>query len=305
MNSLKTPLRYPGGKSRAVKYLLPKFPRRIIEYREPFLGGGSVAIAFTKENPDIPVWVNDLYNPLFTFWCILRDEVDGLYEILKGYKEDLGPVPDKKENKMLLWDVPDNKELEKELEEYYDKGRALFNQMKIEINHEESEDLYRAAAFYVINKCSFSGLTESSSFSGQASIANFSMQGIENLKEYSKLIQNWKITNYPYWEMMQTPAPVGTFWFLDPPYDIKDNLYGKGGQLHKGFDHQMFHAYMTQGNVKDLWMITYNTNPTLMEWYKDYIQTKWDLTYTMRSVGDYMDEQKDRAELLIVNYPSP
>jgi hypothetical protein len=54
--------------------------------------------------------------------------------------------------------------------------------------------------------------------------------------------------------------------------------------------------------VKDRWMITYNTNPTLVDWYKDYNQTKWDLTYTMRSVGDYMNEQKDRAELLITNY---
>jgi len=289
MKSLKTPLRYPGGKSRATKYLLPKFPGDITEYREPFLGGGSVAIAFSKEYPDVPVWVNDLYNPLFTFWSILRDEVDALYEIVKSAKEDLGPVPSKKADK-------------KELQEYYDKGRVLFNQVKEEINHPESEDLYRAAAFYIINKCSFSGLTESSAFSPQASISNFSMNNIEKLPRYSEMIQNWKITNLPYWEMMQTPAPVGTFWFLDPPYDIKDNLYGKKGELHKGFNHQEFHAYMTQGNVKDDWMITYNTNPTLMEWYQDYYQTKWDLTYTMRSVGDYMNEQKDRAELLITNY---
>ena len=275
MKSLKTPLRYPGGKSRAVKYLLPKFPTDITEYREPFLGGGSVAIAFTKEYPDVPVWVNDLYNPLFTFWCILRDEPDALYEILKDAKEEHS--------------TPDS-------------ARELFNQMKIDINHPESEDIYRAAAFYIINKCSFSGLTESSSFSQQASVSNFSMRGIENLPKYSELIQNWKITNLPYWEMMLTPAPVGTFWFLDPPYDIKDNLYGKKGELHKGFNHKEFHAYMAQGNVKDDWMITYNTNPTLMEWYKDYYQTKWDLTYTMRSVGDYMNEQKDRAELLITNY---
>lgn len=275
MKSLKTPLRYPGGKSRAVKYLLPKFPTDITEYREPFLGGGSVAIAFTKENPDTPVWVNDLYNPLYTFWCILRDRPDDLYECLKGYKEDYGTP---------------------------DLARQLFNEMKIQINHEEAEDLYRAVAFYIINKCSFSGLTESSSFSAQASVSNFSMRGIENLPKYSELIQNWKITNLSYWELMQTPAPVGTFWFFDPPYDIKDNLYGNKGALHKGFNHQEFHSYMTQGNVKDKWMITYNTNATLMEWYKDYYQTKWDLTYTMRSVGDYMNEQKDRAELLITNY---
>jgi site-specific DNA-adenine methylase len=258
-----------------VKYLLPKFPSDITEYREPFLGGGSVAIAFTKEYPDIPVWVNDLYNPLYTFWCILRDRPEELYEILKDAKEEHSTP---------------------------DAARELFNQMKIELNHPESEDLYRAVAFYIINKCSFSGLTESSSFSPQASISNFSMNGIEKLPRYSELIQNWKITNLSYWEMMLTPAPVGTFWFLDPPYDIKDNLYGKKGSLHKGFNHQEFHSYMTQGNVKDKWMITYNSNPTLVEWYQGYHQATWDLTYTMRSTGDYMNEQKDRAELLITNY---
>ena len=275
MKNLKTPLRYPGGKSRATKYLIPKFPNDITEYREPFLGGGSVALAFSKENPKIPVWVNDLYNPLYTFWCILRDRPDELYEILKDAKEEHS--------------TPDS-------------ARELFTQMKIDLNHPESEDIYRAAAFYIINKCSFSGLTESSSFSPQASVSNFSMNGIEKLPEFSELIQNWRITNLSYSDMTLTPPPANTFWFLDPPYDIKDNLYGNKGALHKGFNHQEFHLYMTQGNMKDNWMITYNSNPTLREWYKDYYQTSWELTYTMRSVGDYMNEQKDRAELLITNY---
>ena len=275
MKSLKTPLRYPGGKSRAVKYLIPKIPKDITEYREPFLGGGSVAIAFTKENPNVPVWVNDLYEPLTNFWFALRDDAEELHRCLKGYKED--------------YNTPD-------------LARELFNEMKIQLNHPEAEDFYRAVAFYIINKCSFSGLTESSSFSPQASVSNFSMNGIDKLLEYSKLIQNWKITTGPYWDMMMTSAPVGTFWFFDPPYDIKDNLYGRKGELHKGFNHEEFCAWITQGNVKDKWMITYNTNPTLVEWYDGYNQTKWDLTYTMRSVGDYMNEQKDRAELLITNY---
>ena len=44
--ALKTPLRYPGGKSRAVKKMDQYFPdlRNYVEFREPFLGGGSVAI---------------------------------------------------------------------------------------------------------------------------------------------------------------------------------------------------------------------------------------------------------------------
>ncbi len=275
MKSLKTPLRYPGGKSRAVKYLVPKMPKDVTEYREPFIGGGSVAIAFTKEYPDIPVWVNDLYEPLVNFWQQLQTRPDGLYVLLEAYKRE--------------YSTPT-------------VARELFNYCKEDLNDKEKPELCRAAAFYVVNKCSFSGLTESSSFSAQASDHNFTMRGIENLPKYSELISNWKITCGPYWDMMMTSAPVGTFWFFDPPYDIKDNLYGKKGELHKGFNHEEFRAWITQGNVKDRWMITYNTNPTLMEWYEGYNQTKWDLTYTMRSVGDYMNEQKDRAELLITNY---
>ena len=46
MKSLKTPLRYPGGKSRALTKLNPFIPdlSAYDEYREPFLGGGSVGI---------------------------------------------------------------------------------------------------------------------------------------------------------------------------------------------------------------------------------------------------------------------
>ena len=59
-------------------------------------------------------------------------------------------------------------------------------------------DKDRAVCFYIINKCSFSGLTESSSFSEQASDSNFSMRGIEKLPVYSELIKNWYITNVDY-----------------------------------------------------------------------------------------------------------
>ena len=50
MNTLKTPLRYPGGKSRAVEKIYSRFPYGIKEYREPFLGGGSLAIHMSKKH---------------------------------------------------------------------------------------------------------------------------------------------------------------------------------------------------------------------------------------------------------------
>ncbi|MYD39123.1 MAG: DNA adenine methylase, partial [Chloroflexi bacterium] len=45
MKIVKSPLRYPGGKSRAIKQILRHLPARIDEYREPFVGGGSVFLA--------------------------------------------------------------------------------------------------------------------------------------------------------------------------------------------------------------------------------------------------------------------
>ena len=59
--SYKTPLRYPGGKSRAVKVLKEDFPKEFSEFREPFLGGGSMAIHIAKEHQGVDVWVNDKY----------------------------------------------------------------------------------------------------------------------------------------------------------------------------------------------------------------------------------------------------
>ena len=40
------------------------------------------------------------------------------------------------------------------------------------------------------------------------------------------------------------------FVYLDPPYDIKTNLYGKKGNMHRGFDHDKF-FYDVIGQVCD------------------------------------------------------
>ena len=93
MKALKTPLRYPGGKSRACTKMDVYIPdlRDYKEYREPFLGGGSVAIHITKKYPHLDIWVNDLYEPLYNFWRVLQD--DG-YELYKRLQELKSRYPD-------------------------------------------------------------------------------------------------------------------------------------------------------------------------------------------------------------------
>jgi DNA adenine methylase len=92
------------------------------------------------------------------------------------------------------------------------------------------------------------------------------------------------------------------FMYLDPPYDIKDNLYGNKGSMHKRFDHDKFAADCNSNNMDML--VSYNTDQLVKD---RFLGGKWnaaefDLTYTMRSVGEYMREQKQRKELLLFNY---
>ena len=275
LKSLKTPLRYPGGKSRACTKMDPYFPdlRNYVEFREPFLGGGSVAIHVSKKYPHLKITVNDLYEPLVNFWQQLQMFGEELQKKISDYKST----------------HPDPK-----------SARELFTNSKEIINAKEESSLDRAVAFYVVNKCSFSGLTESSSFSQQASISNFSMRGIERLSEYSDIISNWHINGYSYEYLMENNMHDGIFMYLDPPYDIKDNLYGKKGSMHKHFDHDKFAEDCDKYDIP--MMVSYNSDQLVKDRFKNWNAAEFDLTYTMRSVGEYMREQKTRKELLLCNY---
>ena len=135
IKSLKTPLRYPGGKSKAIKTLSQWYPKIISEYREPFIGGGSIAIDITKSNPDIPVWINDLYVPLYNFWVQLRDRGEELSERVR-------------EEKQRTLDAGDS-------DKVTEKAKELFNKYKEEID--TYNDFEKAVAIFIMNKCSYSG----------------------------------------------------------------------------------------------------------------------------------------------------
>ena len=273
MTKLKTPLRYPGGKSRAINKISPFFPKEFKEYREPFIGGGSVALYVTMTRPDVEVWVNDLYEPLYNFWCELRDNGRKMRdELIQLKNRHCEPVSAKK----------------------------LFLEAKEYLSHEtrRTEPFHRAVSFWVVNKCSFSGLTESSSFSSAASENNFTVRGIDRLPDYSLIIKDWKITNLSYEQLLCDNKSV--FTYLDPPYDIRSDLYGRKGNMHNGFDHDRFAADCDRFIGPQL--VSYNSSALIKERFEGWKVSEFDHTYTMRSTGSYMMDQKDRKELLCFNY---
>jgi len=268
MKYLKTPLRYPGGKSRVAKTLLEKFPSEINEFREPFVGGGSVALLFSQKYPDIPVWINDKYVYLYSFWKMLQERGDELSDTLYNIK------------------------VENSTEE---KAKELFVSAKAEISN--ADTFRQAVLFWILNKCSYSGLTENSSFSKTASNQNFTTRGAHNLKNISEIIQHWRITNLDYQTVMNTEEGLSnTFIFLDPPYKINTYLYGTNAEMHKNFNHTQF--------VEDCkvcphsWLVTYNIDDELKEAYTDYHQEEFRITYGMK----HRPDNKLKTELLVTNF---
>jgi DNA adenine methylase len=72
--------------------------------------------------------------------------------------------------------------------------------------------------------------------------------------------------------------------------------------MHKKFDHDKFAEVCNTTNMN--MMVSYNSDQLVKDRFsgKDWKAYEFDLTYTMRSVGDYMKEQQERKELLLLNY---
>ena len=272
---LSTPLRYPGGKSKAVKDLYEYMPQmsQYDEWREPFLGGGSMSIEITKKFPDMKIWVNDLYPALFNFWTMVKDRGDEMTERLLEIKSEC---------------------ITSEI------AKSFHIEQKKIINDDASSNFDKAVAFYYANKNSFSGLTETGTFSESSHEMTFTTTNIGKLTYFQKLIRNWKFTNGSYDVLLKDNNPKA-FVYLDPPYELKDStLYGKNGSMHLTFDHDEFAKNCNECGMDA--MISYNADQVVKNRFDGWNQLELEWTYTMRSVGNYMEEQKDRKELVLTNY---
>lgn len=273
-----TPLRYAGGKSKVVKKMLaPRFPKEFDEFYEPFIGGGSVALFVAQMYPDKKIHINDLNAKLYEFWLVLKNSSDALVQSLHSIRDAFDP-------------------------ENEEKGKELLERMTEALYEGDGNLLKVAASYYVLNKISFSGMTEHGSLSKSAYKKTFNHKNINRITEIASHMKNFEITNKHFKDVMVN-AEENDFTFLDPPYMIESsNLYGKNGEMHKDFDHELF--LNSVKNLKGKFMITYNDNEWLREAYKDYnietIEYKYYMAFDTDEEGN--KKTRNKNELIITNY---
>jgi DNA adenine methylase len=263
---IKSPLRYPGGKSRSVDLIATIIPE-FDEFREPFLGGGSIFIYAKQRYPNKKFWVNDLYFELYKFWEMAQKDVDALIDKVYEWRNQF-PIG-------------------KKLHQFLNENLANFN------------DLERGAAFFIYNRITFSGTSLSGGFSEGAFTGRFTESSIQRLNQFAKVINGSTITNLDY-EALVKREGENVFIFLDPPYysATKSALYGKNGNMHKSFDHAKFAENMK--NCTHKWLITYDDSEYIRKLFSFANIMPWELMYGMKNVVAGADQKG--KELFISNY---
>ena len=280
---IKSPLRYPGGKTRAVKRILPLIPE-YDEFREAMVGGGSVFCALKNKYPNKKYWINDKNNELYLFWKYCKEEPDKLISEIQTFHNIFTKGKRRK----------------------YEEGKQLYYYL---MKHKDDlTDIQRAARFFILNRITFSGLVESGGYSKIAYKKRFTKSSIERVLLASKVLQGVKITKMDYSEVIRKEGK-NTFIFLDPPYmsNAEAKLYGVKGRLHENFRHKRF-----ANNIKECkhkYLITYDDCSGVQQLY-NFANTMeinvqgWKLQYGTNNSMDNKEKKEATIgnELFIFNY---
>ena len=258
-----SPLRYPGGKTRACKIIenviLQHFDITSFDtIISPFFGGGSFEF-YMQNKYGVMLIVNDKFTPLYNFWKQVKI------------------------NKAILCE---------ELREIKAVSKEQFIAYRKTIMDLQANILQQATQYFVINRCSFSGSTLSGGFSEEASSKRFTQSSINRIEALD--LTNIEIYNEDFYDFVNTYTPIDkALLFLDPPYylESKSKLYGNNGDLHEGFNHNLLFELLT---TKKNWVLTYNNCEYIRNLYKDYIILDVNWSYGMNTT-------KASSEIIIIS----
>jgi DNA adenine methylase len=182
MNNI-SPLRYPGGKTRACK-ILDKIMIENFNIKEfqniisPFFGGGSFEF-YLQNKYGFNIIANDKFQPLYNFWYICKTNN---LELCKKLYEKINNI---------------------------DKDN--FNDYRNTIISEQNT-LTQSIKYFIINRCSFSGATLSGGFSSDSSKNRFTKSSIDRIKQLN--LDKFEIENLDFEEFIHKYNHPNNLLFL-------------------------------------------------------------------------------------------
>ena len=227
-------IKYPGGKTRMVKDILPLLPKNN-EFTDVFVGGGSIALAYAAKYKEAQMYLNDLDPFTYALWNVTANGT--------------------------------NKEIERLLEFVaITPTIKLFNEYRERID--TTDRVERAYFCIVFHQCTFSGMFNGGPIGGQAQKSKWKIDCRYNSKAIAgKIVEirsllhgRTTVTNQDFRDLEMK----GTV-YLDPPYvEVGNKIYD---MAFKEQDHKDLAAKVLALNTP--WLLSYNDVPVVRNLYED------------------------------------
>jgi len=225
-------LKWVGGKQKHIQHIINGFPKEMNNYREPFLGGGSVLLALlwaSKENLiniTGDIFAYDLNESLIHTYENIKMRVQELHEEFTGIIDTYHSIEELKGNKKPM----NEEEGLSSKESYYYWMRKKFNQ------ETDKTTTISSAYFIFLNKTGFRGMYREGPNGMNIPYGHYLnvVFPLEELLSISELLQPVTFVHCDFSQAL-SETEIDDFVYLDPPY-APENDTSFVGYTKDGFD---------------------------------------------------------------------
>lgn len=298
LNVTKPFLKWVGGKTQIIHKVLSLFPIEINNYREIFLGGGSVLLAFLSyvEYGTIKVhgkvYAYDINNALIHTYKNIQIDYLSLYREIEKLNKTFLSFP-------IDGCVNRNPQSINEVE----SRESFYYWLRKEYNSTSNKELVISSAkFIFLNKSCFRGLFREGPNGFNVPYGNYkniNIVDLQHLERVSKLIKNVSFECLSFTDSMKN-IETGDFIYLDPPY-VGENEKSFVNYTKTGFSIDSHTCLFNLLKNTDKKFLMSNSKTTLIE--ENFPKNNYTIeTINCKRSINSKDPSQKTEEVLVRNY---
>lgn len=256
MPTTKTPLRYPGGKSRLAPYvgrLIEETNPRCSTFAEPYAGGAGVSISILLGSLAERVYINDINKGVSDFWKAVATQPNELCDLIESAELSI----------------------------------AEWERQRLACMSNDTSSLLRGFATFYLNRTNRSGILLGGIIGGRKQSGKWTMGArfnketaiskIRAIANHSDRIEVSNLDASCFLRKLNQEHGGNAFYFIDPPYFNKtdDRLYIN---TYSRDDHKLVASAVA--GLRGSWVVTYDNSPEIRELYKEFPSTNFRLNYS-------------------------
>lgn len=292
-------LKWVGGKTQIMDKIISKFPKKINNYHEPFLGGGSVLFALLSYMRQNKIKVNgkiyayDVNPILINVYKHIQESPEQLHEYIDMY--------------WTLYDKIDGNvvnRIPKDIDEARTSKESLYYWLRDKFNKMNKETMEASALFIFINKTCFRGMYREGPNGFNVPYGHYkktpAMLSLEEILYISDFIKDVEFISQGF-DVSLTNIQEGDFVYMDPPY-APENDKSFVGYVADGFTYEMHEKLfesilkLDENNVK---FVMSNSNVTLV---KEFFSNFTNEHVKARRAINAKNPESVTTELIIYNF---